>query len=60
MDEFMQELAKDIVKDAEENMAWICSIDTKTEISDTNPLTGKPLGEPFSLCDFEDCEEDTI
>ena len=31
MDEYMQELWKQIVKDAEEYMVWVCSINEKVE-----------------------------
>ena len=56
-DEYMRELGEDLVKHAEENMLWLCSIDTEIEISDINPLTGKPGGEPFFLCDLEEDED---
>jgi len=58
MDEYMRGLGVKIGKDAEENMLWLCCIDTEIEISDINPLTGKPLGEPFFLCDLEEDEEE--
>lgn len=32
--------------------------DAAIDISDINPLTGKPLGEPFFLCDVAENEEE--
>lgn len=43
-----------VIVDGKEMQLEKCA---EIEVTNINPLTGKPLGEPFYLCDLEDSEE---